>query len=168
MKESQGILVSKLFWPRRRSKQLLTIFISTDMLKRAALKSTGVKCLFSMNEIHIGVREPQNFVITVPLMASIGFLLGNTGYDQMLLEQNIFHRGIRYLQLWFFYSGELIWECSRIKVEIEVPISAKICTHVPQTLFRRILNYLTIFLSSAQDQGLMGQNFLLLMSWQNF
>lgn len=60
------------------------------MLKRAALKSTGVKCLFSMNEIHIGVREPQNFGITVPSMASIGFLLGNTGanigYDQILSE----------------------------------------------------------------------------------
>lgn len=60
------------------------------MLKRAALKSTGMKCLFSMNEIHIVVREPQNFGITVPSMASIGFLLGNTGatigYDQILLE----------------------------------------------------------------------------------
>lgn len=155
MTESHGILVSKLFWPRRRSKQLLTI--STDTLKRAALKSTGVKCLFSMNEIHIGVREPQNFGITVPLMASIGFLLGNTGYDQMLLEQSIFHRGIRYLQLWFSYSGELIWKCSRIKVEIEVPISAKICTHISQTDFiqenSELFNYIFKFCTGSRLNG---------------
>lgn len=48
-----------------------------------------------------------------------------------------------------------MWKCSTIKVELEVLISAKnIHIFLRQALFRRILNYLTIYLSSAQDQGL--------------